>query len=78
MASVTIKRLPAGLHARLKEAARRNRRSVQDEIIAVLECHVERRPRRKEDLLAEAAALRQKLPRFDHARIDGYKRAGRL
>ena len=77
MASVTIKELPAEIHRRLKEVARRNRRSLQGEIIACLERYVERLPRGKEELLAEAAALRAKLPDFDHRRVDEFKRAGR-
>ena len=77
MASITIKSLPPALHEGLKEAARRNHRSLQGEIIACLERHVEKLPRRRADLLAEAAALRERLPRFDHGSVDEYKCAGR-
>ena len=59
MASITIKGVPSELHEGLKEAARRNHRSLRDEIIACLERHVER------------------LPYFDHALVDEFKRAGR-
>ena len=61
----------------VRTAFRRNHRSLQGEIIACLERHVEKLPRRRADLLAEAAALRERLPRFDHALVDEYKRAGR-
>ena len=77
MVSITIKGLPPELHERLKEAARRNHRSLRGEIIACLERHVERLPRRRAELLAEAAALRERLPHVDHALVDEYKRAGR-
>ena len=77
MASITIKGVPPELHEGLKEAARQNHRSLRGEIIACLERHVERLPRRKEELLAEAAALRERLPRFDHALVDEFKRTGR-
>ena len=77
MASITIKSLPPKLHEALKEAARRNHRSLQGEIIACLERHVERLPRRKAELLTEAAALREGLSRFDHGLVEEYKRAGR-
>ena len=77
MASITIKSLPPTLHEGLKEAARRNHRSLQGEIIACLERHVERLPRRKAELLAEAAALREGLARFDHGPVEEYKRAGK-
>ena len=77
MVSITIKGLPPELHERLKEAARRNHRSLQGEIVACLERHVERLPRRRAELLAKAAALRERLPYIDHALVDEYKRAGR-
>ena len=77
MASITIKSLPPTLHEGLKEAARRNHRSLQGEIIACLERHVERLPRRKAKLLVEAAALREGLARVDHDLVEEYKRAGR-
>ena len=77
MASITIKGLPPELHERLKEAARRNHRSLRGEIVACLERHVEKFPRQRAELLAEAAALRERLPRFDHALVDEYKGAGR-
>ena len=77
MASITIKSLPPALHDGLKEAARRNHRSLQGEIIACLERHVENLPRRRAELLAEAEALRERLPYIDHALVDEYKRAGR-
>ena len=77
MVSITIKDLPPELHERLKEAARRNHRSLRGEIVACLERHVERLPRRRAELLAEAEALRERLPYIDHALVDEYKRAGR-
>ena len=77
MASITIKDLLSQLHKGLKEAARRNHRSLQDEIVACLERHVARLPRPRAELLAEAAALRETLPHFDHTVVDEYKRAGR-
>ena len=77
MPSITIKDLSPELHACLKEAARRNHRSLQGEIIACLERHAERTPPRKEELLAEAEALRRRLPRVDHGLVQEYKQAGR-
>lgn len=77
MASITIKGLPAELHARLKAVALRNRRSLQNEIVSCLERHVERPPSPKEDLLAQAAELRAKLPEVDHDLVDGLKRSHR-
>ncbi len=37
MATLTIKKLPADLHERLKQRARQNRRSLNNEIIVLLE-----------------------------------------
>ena len=37
MATLTIKKLPADLHERLKQRAQRNRRSLNNEIIVLLE-----------------------------------------
>lgn len=37
MAALTIRNLPDELHARLKEQAKRNRRSLNQEVIAELE-----------------------------------------
>ena len=76
--SITIKDVPPTLHEQLKDAASRNRRSLQNEIVACLERYVDRLPRRKAEILAEAAALRAKLPRLQHDLVDPYKRAGRL
>lgn len=77
VASITIKNLPAELHERLKSVALRNRRSLQNEIVSCLEHHVERIPPSKEDLLAQAAELRAKLPSVDHGLVGGLRRSGR-
>ena len=78
MPSITIKDVPPALHERLKDAASRHRRSLQNEIVACLERYVDRLPRCKAELLAEAASLRERLPRLDHDLVDNYKRARRL
>ena len=77
MPSITIKSISPTLHERLKDIARRHHRSLQNEIVACLERHAERPPRSKAELMADAAALRDKLPFFDHALVDRYKRSGR-
>ena len=55
----------------------RNRRSLQNEIVSCLERHVEQPHASKEELLAEAARLRAKLPSVDHGLVDGLKHGGR-
>ena len=77
MTSITIKSVPAQLHERLKSVALRNRRSLQNEVLSCLERHVERPSPSKEELLAQAAALRAKLPALDHGLVDGLKRPDR-
>ena len=77
MPSITIKSISPALHERLKGIARRHHRSLQNEIIACLERHAESPPQSKAELMAEAASLREKLPFFDHALVDRYKRSGR-
>ena len=77
MASITIKRLPAELHERLKSVALRNRRSLQNEIISCLERHVECTPPSKEEQLAQAAQLRAKLPSVAHGLVADFRRSGR-
>lgn len=61
MATLTIRNVPDELYAALKERARRNRRSLNQEVLALLEGECgepgERRPTR-EELLAEVDALR--------------------
>ena len=74
---LTIKRLPAELHERLKSIASRNRRSLQSEIVSCLERHVERIPPSQEELLAQAARLRGKLLLVDHGLVGGFRRSGR-
>ena len=77
MPSITIKSISPALHERLKGIARRHHRSLQNEIIACLERYADSPPRSKAELMAEAAALRDRLPFVDHALVDRYKRSGR-
>ena len=77
MASITIRNLPPTLHEQLKTAARSHHRSLQNEIVACLTRYVEGLPKPRAELMAEAAALRARLPRVDHALVDRFKRAGR-
>jgi plasmid stability protein len=63
MSSVCIKNIPDHLHARLKEQALRNRRSLNQEIVLLLEAAVSggtgRRPD-ADDVLAAALASRKR------------------
>ncbi|MXW48651.1 MAG: plasmid stability protein [Gammaproteobacteria bacterium] len=77
MPSITIEAIPPALHQRLKDAAKRHRRSLQNEIVACLERYVDQLPKSKSELLAEAAVLRNGLPSVNHDLVDQFKHAGR-
>ena len=59
MASLTIKGLPDRLYRQIKERAASNRRSVNGEVISILEDAVGARRVDVEQILAEARALRR-------------------
>ena len=77
MPSITLKSVSPMLHEQLKSIARRHHRSLQNEIIACLERHAKSPLRTKEEFMADAAELRDKLPYVDHRLVDEYKRSGR-
>lgn len=76
--SLTLKNLPEALHDRLAAAAKRHRRSLNNEAILCLEAGLRAAPP-SEDRLEEIRALRQGLPvgTFDPAEIEGFKGEGR-
>ena len=79
MASVTVKALPPSLHRALKSRAKLNRRSLNQEVIAVLEQSVV--PSRKigvKELIEDARKFRSKMKFIaTPEEIDRFKRAGR-
>jgi plasmid stability protein len=88
MATITIRDLPEHLHLILKQRARRNRRSLNQEVIAELAevnasetrgVEEEQRVRlRAEWMIKKAAELRKPVKRVLNARdIDSAKREGR-
>ena len=64
MVTLTLKNIPDELHARLKESALRNRRSLNSEILVRLEC-------------AFAVPAVDVQEPVDHSLIDRFKRYGR-
>jgi len=79
MANVTIKDLPAGLHERLKENAKMNRRSLNAEVITLLEAAVEPRKVNVDEILAAAHSVRSRVKReLSDREINRMKRQGRL
>ena len=79
MANVTIKDLPAQLHERLKENAKMNRRSLNAEVITLLEAAVEPRKVNVDEILAAARAVRSQVKReLTDQEINRMRRQGRL
>jgi len=60
MATIYIRTLPAGVYQRLKERAKRNRRSVTQEAAVILE-EALRKPERPEQAWKTIDALRERL-----------------
>ncbi len=83
MKTLTIRDLPDALHAALKDRARRNRRSLNQQVIAELSRIEavetgEERAARVEREIRNAAALRNKATGFfESEEIDAGKREGR-
>jgi plasmid stability protein len=77
MPNLTLKNIPAELHLRLKARADANRRSLNREILALLEAQLEAPV---VDVEAEHEALEKfvsSLPRVDHTRVRRYRGTGR-
>jgi plasmid stability protein len=78
MPSLTIKGLPEELHERLKERADQNRRSMNDEVIAILERALLPSRRSAEEAIERAEALNQEIGKtFDPTLVEQGKREGR-
>lgn len=77
MAALTLKNIPKHLHAKLKESAARNRRSLNSEILARLESEFAAPVVDPEKLAADLRTFTERLPSVDHRRVTAYKRRGR-
>jgi plasmid stability protein len=78
MATVTVKDLPDKLHRRLKARALRNRRSLNSEIIAMLEAATMPQKVDPDALLSRAAALRARVGgRLTDSDLTALRNAGR-
>lgn len=78
MPTLTIKNVPPDLHERLKESARRHRRSMNSEAITLLErALMPTRRRDAETLIAEAKALNRKVGKTFPDIVNEAKREGR-
>jgi len=78
MATVTVKDLPEKLHRQLKARALQHRRSLNSEIIAVLEAATAPQKLDPDTLLARAAALRSRVSgRLKDSDLATFRRTGR-
>ena len=80
MMKLSLKNIPNDLHASLKESARRNRRSLNSEILARLQSQFAV-PVDDREVHARVRALRLRvadLPWVDHGQVARYKRQGRV
>ena len=76
MLALTLKNIPAQLHAKLKESAQRNRRSLNSEILTRLERDVAAPKVDRDKLAQELKAFTRQLPYVDHRIGDRHKRKG--
>lgn len=77
MPTLTIKKVPPELYERLKERARRHRRSMNSEVLMLLERHLMPTRRDAEALIAEAKALNEKVGITFPDIVNQAKREGR-
>ena len=78
MPNLTIKGLPDELHARLKERAERHRRSMNSEVLMILERALTNRRPDAEEMIRRAEALNERIGKtFDTDLIEEGKREGR-
>jgi plasmid stability protein len=58
--TITVKNIPENLYRKLKTSAKRHRRSLNSEIIALLEARLAARRRSADEIIAAAGALRER------------------
>ena len=78
MATLTLKNIPDELHAKLKESAERNRRSLNSEILVRLESAFAAPLVDGREEARRLKAFTDRQPFLDHALIDSFKRRGRM
>lgn len=77
MANLTLKNIPDELHARLKESAERNRRSLNSEILIRLESAFTAPVVDVREHARQLKAFTDRQSMVDHSLVDRFKRHGR-
>jgi plasmid stability protein len=77
--TITVKNIPPELYERLKLSASFHHRSINSEVIALIEASIAAKKRKPEDFLASARAIRERTGRYALKQefIDRAKREGR-
>jgi plasmid stability protein len=77
--TITVKNIPPELYERLKQSAALHHRSINSEVIALIEASIAAKKRKPEDFLASAKTIREKTGRYELKQefIDRAKRVGR-
>ena len=75
--NLTLKKIPAALHARLKRSAERHRRSLNSEILARLETGVSQKSPDPAAYSTDLRAFTAALPRVNHRLVTAFKSRGR-
>jgi plasmid stability protein len=77
--TITVKNIPPELYERLKQSAALHHRSINSEVIALIEESTAAKKRKPEDFLASARTLREQTGRYELTRefVDRAKREGR-
>jgi plasmid stability protein len=78
MATLTLRNIPDELHALLKESAKRNRRSLNSEILIRLESAFTAPLLDARKQVRQMKALTDGQTPVDHALVDRFKRYGRM
>ena len=78
MATLTLKNIPDELHARLKESAERNRRSLNSEILFRLEGQFTAPVVDTREHARRLKAITEGQRSLDHSLVDQFKRKGRM
>ncbi len=78
MATLTVKNMPNDLYEKLKAAAATNRRSINSEVITIIERAVEHQTENPYEVLARVRQLREKLDIYvTEEEINAAKNEGR-
>ena len=77
--TITVKNIPGGLYDRLKQSAALHHRSINSEVIALIEASIGAKRKKPEDFLTSARAIREKTGRYELKKefIDRVKRERR-